>query len=65
MSANLSNFAVYVVDDNFFNGEWLKKAIQECQLPCASVEISCRTNLSVLLMNTLPISMIYSYFPLI
>lgn len=25
MSANLSNFAVYVVDDNFFNGEWLKK----------------------------------------
>ncbi|MET1965688.1 LytTR family transcriptional regulator DNA-binding domain-containing protein [Enterococcus gallinarum] len=39
MSANLSNFAVYVVDDNFFNGEWLKKAIQECQLPCASVEI--------------------------
>lgn len=26
MSANLSNFAVYVVDDNFFNGEWLKKS---------------------------------------
>ncbi|WP_291293065.1 LytTR family DNA-binding domain-containing protein [Enterococcus sp.] len=39
MSANLSKFAVYVVDDNFFNGNLIKKAIQECQLPYSSVEI--------------------------
>ncbi|OTO11222.1 hypothetical protein A5882_003147 [Enterococcus sp. 4E1_DIV0656] len=39
MSANLSNFAVYIVDDNFFNGNLMKKMITESHVPYSMVEI--------------------------
>lgn len=39
MSANLSNFAVYIVDDNFFNGNVMKKMITESHVPYSMVEI--------------------------
>ncbi|MFS1001623.1 LytTR family transcriptional regulator DNA-binding domain-containing protein [Enterococcus casseliflavus] len=39
MSANLSKFAIYIVDDNFFNGNVMKKMITESSFPHYLVEI--------------------------